>query len=81
MLCELQISESKNRNEEVVNVASVDYQETPEDKLPTLNLGTTKDPYFQSERRKWIDGDDTGHVFNGTFDLNEAFSNFSYSFL
>lgn len=44
-----------------------DYQEAPEDRLPTLNLGTTKDPYFQSERRKWLDGDDTGHVFNGIF--------------
>jgi len=49
-----------------VNVASTDYQETPEDKLPSLNLDKTKDPYFQSERRKWVDGDETGHVFNGT---------------
>ena len=57
----------------MVNVEITDYQETPEDNLPSLNLGTTKDPYFQSERRKWVDGDDTGHVFNGTF--------FSFSFL
>lgn len=60
--------ETKKKNEEAVLVASVDYQETPEESLPgpASIVGTTKDPYFQSDRRIWIDGDNPGHLFNGS---------------
>lgn len=57
-------------NEETVNVASTDYKETPVDSLPVpakiSHAGPTEDPYYQPERRKWVDGEETGHLINAT---------------
>lgn len=63
-------SDGKNRNEETLEVASTDYEEEPVDELPgpakLSHPDPTGDPYFQSERRKWVDGTETGHLTNAT---------------
>ena len=59
-----------SKKEEVV-VASPDYEETPEDSLPAPGglKATTRpsgeDPYFNGERRTWVDGKEAGHLING----------------
>lgn len=60
-------------NEEDVQVAQIDYAETPQESLPGRAHPTKKekptegeDPYFNSDRRMWVDGKETGHLTNAT---------------
>lgn len=63
----------KKTGEEVVVVASANYEETPVESLPLAPNKSAKtadkgeeDPYFQSERRQWVDGNEPGHLINAS---------------
>ncbi|XP_066910253.1 uncharacterized protein [Clytia hemisphaerica] len=68
-----QLTCSVLKKEEVI-MASPDYEETPEDTLaaPGILKATTKptgdDPYFNGERRTWVDGKKPGNLINATSD-------------
>lgn len=48
---------------------SIDYQEAPTDSLKPPKLSGLKanneDSYYQSEKRKWPEGSEPGHLTNG----------------
>jgi len=65
---EVQCTVEDVKHEEIVDVASTDYEETPVDELPQPSklAQPTGDPYFNSERRTWVDGKEPGHLIDAT---------------
>lgn len=64
---------SPKKTGEEVEVASASYEETPVESLPLAPNKSAKatdkgekDPYFQSDRRQWVDGNEPGHLINAS---------------